>query len=154
MNQTQRWPRNRLQNTIVWILEKWTNPWRITNEKKNPWANKCKRFILDRGTLIKLLHHENTQIYVTQRWGGKLITATHKGRGKHSTLLMITKLIFVSPYWWPTIDENIKYHVEYECEERMWNINTKHEKKNQKEKMANTSTKNLQQIGGALILII
>jgi hypothetical protein len=46
----------------------------------------------------------------------KLIAATHNGKNKHLTLPMIKQLIFFSPYWWPTIDEDIKYHAEYECE--------------------------------------
>jgi hypothetical protein len=91
----------------------------ITNEKQLQWTNKCKRFILDGGTLIRLLPNGDTRICVTRSRGGKLIAATYNAKGKHLTLPMTKQLIFFSPYWWPTIDEDIKYHAEYECEECM-----------------------------------
>ena len=49
----------------------------------------------------------------------------HNGQGKHLTLPMTKQLILFSPYWWPTIDEDIKYHAKYECEECMLESNTK-----------------------------
>ena len=51
---------------------------------------------------------------------------------------MTKQLIFFSPYWWPTIYEDIKYHIEYECEECMLDTNTKQKETNKKEEMAKT----------------
>jgi uncharacterized protein involved in tolerance to divalent cations len=47
-------------------------------------------------------------------------------------------IIFFSPYWWPTIDEDIKYHSEYECEECMLELNEKQEEMNLKNKQTTT----------------
>jgi hypothetical protein len=40
----------------------------------------------------------------------------------------------LSPYWWPLIDEDIKYHSEYECEECMLEIKAKQEEMNLNDK--------------------
>jgi hypothetical protein len=71
----------------------------ITNEKQLQWANKCKRFVLNGGTLLRLLPNEDTRICVTGSRGAKLIAATHNEKGKHLTLPMTKQLIFFSPYW-------------------------------------------------------
>ena len=97
----------------------------IMNEKQLQCANKCKRFVLNGRTLIRLLPNGDTRICVTRSRGGKLIAATHNGKGKHLTLPMTKQLIFFRPSWWPTIDEDIKYHVEYECEEYILETDTK-----------------------------
>ena len=110
----------------------------ITDEKQLQWANKCKRFVLDNGTLIRLLPNGETRICVTRSRGGKLVAATHNAKGKHLTLPMTKQLIFFSPYWWPTIDEDIKYHAEYECEECMLEPNTKQEEMSQKGELPNS----------------
>ena len=65
----------------------------ITNEKQLQWANKCKRFILDEGTLIRLLPNGDTRICITRSRWGKLIAATHNGKGEHLTLPMTQQLI-------------------------------------------------------------
>jgi hypothetical protein len=38
---------------------------------------------------------------------------------------MTKQLIFFSSYWWPTIDEDIRYHAEYECKECMLQLDGK-----------------------------
>lgn len=67
----------------------------------------------------------------------KIIATTHNRRGKHLTLPMTKQLIFLSPYWWPMIDEEIKYHAEYECEECMLKSDIKQEESDHKKKQVN-----------------
>ena len=50
----------------------------------------------------------------------------------HSNLHNASK--HASKRWWPTIDEDIKYHAEYECEECMLELDGKQEKMNLKDK--------------------
>ena len=83
----------------------------ITDEKELQWVNKCKRFDLNKRTLIRLLSNGETRICVTRSRGGNLVAATHNAKGKHLTLPMTKQLIFFSPYWWPTIDEDIKHQI-------------------------------------------
>jgi hypothetical protein len=52
---------------------------------------------------------------------------THNGKGKHLTLPMTKQLIFFSPYWWPTVDKDFKYHTKYECKECMLKLDGKQE---------------------------
>ena len=110
----------------------------VTNEKQLQWAKKCKRFVLYRGTLINLLPNGDTQICVTRSRGAKLIAATHNGKGKHLTLPMTKQLICFSPYWWPKIDKDIKYHAEYECGECMLKLGVRQEEMNLKDKQTTT----------------
>jgi hypothetical protein len=51
---------------------------------------------------------------------------------------MTKQLILFSPYWWPTIDEDIKYHAEYKCEECMLQLDGKQEEMNLKGKPTTT----------------
>jgi hypothetical protein len=67
----------------------------ITNEKQLQWANKYKRFILNGGTLIRLLPNGDTRICVTRSRGGKFIAATYNAKEKHLTLPMSKQLIFL-----------------------------------------------------------
>ena len=52
----------------------------ITDKKQLQWANKCKRFVLNGGTLIRLLPNGETRICVTRSRRGKLIAATHNAK--------------------------------------------------------------------------
>ena len=36
----------------------------------------------------------------------------HNGGGKHLDLQMIQQITLMSPYWWPTKNEDIQYHME------------------------------------------
>jgi hypothetical protein len=109
-----------------------------TNRKELQWKNKCKRFVLNGGTLIRLLPTGDTQICVTRSPGGKLIASTHNAKGKHLTLSMNKQSIFFSLYWWPTIDEGIKYHAEYKCEKCMLELDVKQGEVNLKDKQTTT----------------